>query len=243
MRELQNEKRNLAKKNQECHELNSAVKFFEQKCDNYELKVDERDNLIARLKTKNIQLENDMTRLDMEYHKLRKSNGHNIANQQQPYIASNNVKDRSPSKPTQLPIRNQSKYQSNPNLSVINEMLVTPSNISPPTKTNVNHPQVNIYCNTSSNNHSSSSSSSSKSPRSRSPPTNNGSGPTRPASIINLNRMSTSRETIEAEKQNKASRTPQKQHVNDLNYQQSEFPTVDISYCCPINLNSQYNHN
>lgn len=73
MRELQLEKRTLLKKVQECDDLRLSMKFYEQKCDGYELKLDERDNIIARLKTKLVQMENDMTRLDYEYQKLRTS--------------------------------------------------------------------------------------------------------------------------------------------------------------------------
>ena len=74
MRELHVEKRNLMKKMQECEELKMNSKIYEQKCDNYELKLDERDNIITRLKTKLIQKETDITRLDYEYQKLKSLN-------------------------------------------------------------------------------------------------------------------------------------------------------------------------
>ena len=40
---------------QECEELKMNGKFFEQKCESYELKLDERDSIITRLKTQFIQ--------------------------------------------------------------------------------------------------------------------------------------------------------------------------------------------
>lgn len=129
MCELHNEKRALAKKIQECDELAKYIKNLEQKCDNYELKIDERDSLIGRLKTKNIQYENDLTRLNYEYQKLKTTiKANNIIMNQQPYVAATtynessspsvsqkstatislNVKEAR-SKPTQLPITRSSQ--------------------------------------------------------------------------------------------------------------------------------------
>ena len=61
------------KKMQESEELRMNIKFYEQKCDNYELKLDERENAITRLKTKLMQRESDMARMEYEYQKLRTS--------------------------------------------------------------------------------------------------------------------------------------------------------------------------
>ena len=54
---------------QECEELKMSNKFYEQKCESFELKLDERDSIITRLKTQLIQLETDLTRLEYEYKK------------------------------------------------------------------------------------------------------------------------------------------------------------------------------
>jgi hypothetical protein len=69
IRELHVEKRNIVKKMQECEELKMAQKFYEQKCESYELKLDERDSVITRLKAQLIQLESDLARLEYEYKK------------------------------------------------------------------------------------------------------------------------------------------------------------------------------
>ena len=74
MRDLHMSQKNAMKKMQECEELKMNSKIYEQKCDNYELKLDERDNIITRLKTKLIQKDTDLTRLDYEYQKMKALN-------------------------------------------------------------------------------------------------------------------------------------------------------------------------
>lgn len=108
------------------------------------------------------------------------SNGGNVAESKEDYRNSSQ-QSQSQMKhhfgpPLQLPIRNQSKYQSNPNLSMNgnshqHQHQHQHLNQSQMQTTSPNKTHVNIFCNNSnSNNNSSSSSPSSKSPRSRSPP-------------------------------------------------------------------------
>lgn len=71
MRELHDEKRNLMKKMQECEELKMNIKFYEQRSDSLQFKLDERDALISRLKSKQSQLESDKNRLECENIQLK----------------------------------------------------------------------------------------------------------------------------------------------------------------------------
>jgi chromosome segregation ATPase len=73
MRELHVEKRNLLKKSQEFEELKQSLKYYEQKCDSYEVKLDERESAVTLLKSKLVQTEADLNRLDFEYQRLKNS--------------------------------------------------------------------------------------------------------------------------------------------------------------------------
>lgn len=73
MREYHTEKRNFIKKSQECDELKKNIKYLQQQVESYELKLDDKDNTISRLKTKNVQLEADFQRVEIELKKLRNS--------------------------------------------------------------------------------------------------------------------------------------------------------------------------
>ena len=70
---MQSEKRNLMKKVQENEDYQMNIKYYEQKCESYELKLDERDTIITRLKAKLAQTETDFNRLEYEYQKLKNS--------------------------------------------------------------------------------------------------------------------------------------------------------------------------
>jgi len=69
IRELHVEKRNIVKKMQECEELKMSINFYEQKCDSFAIKLDEKSQTINRLKTQIVQLETDTNRLEYEYKK------------------------------------------------------------------------------------------------------------------------------------------------------------------------------
>jgi hypothetical protein len=71
MRELHLTQKNAMRKMQECEELKMNAKINEQKSYNYELKLDERDNQMTRLKTKLIQKDTDLTRIEYELQKER----------------------------------------------------------------------------------------------------------------------------------------------------------------------------
>ncbi len=73
VRELHAEKRNLMKQNQEFEEVKQNLKYYEQKCDNYEVKLDERESAVTMLKSKLVQTEADLTRIDYEHQKLKNS--------------------------------------------------------------------------------------------------------------------------------------------------------------------------
>jgi peptidoglycan hydrolase CwlO-like protein len=74
MRDLHNEKRNGMKKNHEIEELKKTLKSNEHKCDSLELKLDERETMITRFKTKIAQMDSDMVKIANEYEKLRHAN-------------------------------------------------------------------------------------------------------------------------------------------------------------------------
>ncbi|RNA01318.1 hypothetical protein BpHYR1_020601 [Brachionus plicatilis] len=178
VRELQTEKRNMMKKVQENEDFQMNIKYYEQKCESYELKLDERDTIITRLKAKLAQTETDFNRLEYEYQKLKnstKSSNLSVSNQQ-PYIASNTSKEANV--PLQLPIKNQNRFSvpsAGESLNQISQALLSPRKQSP--ARNSNNQQLTILCNVNPphNNQYSSSSSSSKSPgpaRSRSPSVN-----------------------------------------------------------------------
>lgn len=61
------------KKVQENEDYQMNIKYYEQKCESYELKLDERDTIITRLKAKLAQTETDFNRLEYEYQKLKNS--------------------------------------------------------------------------------------------------------------------------------------------------------------------------
>lgn len=115
-RELQLEKRNLLKRNQEYEELKQSVRQYEQKCDELEVKLDEKLSTVAVLKSQLVQKEADLNRIDYEYQKLKSLNKQN-SQQQAPYM-TNLIKEASSqeSKPQSLQIRNHMKHMSNPNL-------------------------------------------------------------------------------------------------------------------------------
>jgi hypothetical protein len=74
IRELNTEKRNLTRKSEECEDLKDKLKFYEQKCDNLEVKIDERESTVALLRSKLVQTEADLNRIDYEFQKLKHSN-------------------------------------------------------------------------------------------------------------------------------------------------------------------------
>lgn len=92
MRELHAEKRNSIKKIQDAEELKLAVKFLEQKCANFEAKIDEKESFITRLKQKYIQLEQETNRIEYEYQRLRNNQTTiNLANTASPTSNNSNT--------------------------------------------------------------------------------------------------------------------------------------------------------
>lgn len=71
IRDLQNEKRIHAKKCQEYEELKRVLKATEDKIDDLELKLNEKETENCSLKTKITKLEADLSRIDHEYQKMR----------------------------------------------------------------------------------------------------------------------------------------------------------------------------
>jgi len=71
IRDLQNEKRNHAKKVQEYEELKRLFKATEGKIDDFELKLNEKETENCSLKTKITKLEADLSRIGHEYQKMR----------------------------------------------------------------------------------------------------------------------------------------------------------------------------
>ena len=74
MHDLQLERRNLIKKTQECDELKDKINIYQQKCENNDFKLEERDNIIQTLNTKLTQMEIEMMRLGNEFDKMRAAN-------------------------------------------------------------------------------------------------------------------------------------------------------------------------
>jgi hypothetical protein len=70
-KELQMEKRNYLKKCQDNEDLFKALKFSEEKVNNYDLKLSDKDELIASYKAKLSKTESDLARTDYEYKRLR----------------------------------------------------------------------------------------------------------------------------------------------------------------------------
>ena len=62
------------KKSHEIDELKKNLKSYEHKCDNLELKLDERETMITRFKNKIAQMDSDMVKIANEYEKLRHAN-------------------------------------------------------------------------------------------------------------------------------------------------------------------------
>jgi chromosome segregation ATPase len=71
IRDLQNDKRIHAKKVQEFEELKRVLKATEDKIDDFELKLNEKETENCSLKTKITKLEADLSRIDHEYQKMR----------------------------------------------------------------------------------------------------------------------------------------------------------------------------
>ena len=74
MCDLQIERRNMTKKTQECEELKDKIHIYQQKCENSDLSLDQRENTIKSLKTKLTQMEIEMMRLSNEFEKIRNGN-------------------------------------------------------------------------------------------------------------------------------------------------------------------------
>jgi hypothetical protein len=146
MRDLHTEKRNLIKKIQECEELKLTIKYLEQKFSNLEVKLEDKENFITRLKQKYIQLEQDTNRFEYEYQRLRNNqttlnlttNPTNSTQSGQPKSGQtygiNNLINQSnqPSKQFELPIRHeqpsQTRYPVNTNSN--NQNQSSPSSTS-----------------------------------------------------------------------------------------------------------------
>ncbi|CAF0890143.1 unnamed protein product, partial [Brachionus calyciflorus] len=172
-RELQIEKRNLIKKVQENEDLQMNIKYYEQKCETYELKLDEKDSIITRLKSKLAQSELDFNRLEYEFQKLKNSSKLSDLNPSSQKSYSNSMQETNQGSPLQIPIKTQNRYSSVQNISGLN---TSPKNLSPRKQSPPHNQPLTILCNLNThqtnNNQYSSSSSSSKSPvthRSRSP--------------------------------------------------------------------------
>jgi chromosome segregation ATPase len=69
--DLQNEKRNLFKKNQEIEELRRNLRASDDRLIEIELKSSDKENDNNELRTRISKLEAELTRLDKEYNKLR----------------------------------------------------------------------------------------------------------------------------------------------------------------------------
>jgi hypothetical protein len=65
------EKRNYLKKCQDTEDLFKALKFSEEKVNNCELKLSDKDEIIASYKAKLSKTESDLARTDYEYKRLR----------------------------------------------------------------------------------------------------------------------------------------------------------------------------
>ena len=75
MRTSQVEKMNYLKKNQECEELKKEIKYSDQRANEMENKLDDKEKIISTLQSKIVKLEADMARMDYEYQKLRNKYG------------------------------------------------------------------------------------------------------------------------------------------------------------------------
>ena len=53
----------------ECEEMKKTIKLNEQQAKNYQAQLNERDNLIIKLKAKQFQIESDVNSLEFEYQK------------------------------------------------------------------------------------------------------------------------------------------------------------------------------
>ncbi len=65
-----------------------SIKFYEQRCETYELKLDDRNQIINRLKTQLVQLESDVSRLEYEYkksHQLKFASNTNLNTEYKPH--------------------------------------------------------------------------------------------------------------------------------------------------------------
>ena len=71
MRATQIEKINYLKKSQECEELKKELKYSENRMNELENKLEDKENIVATLQAKLGKFEADMARMDYEYQKLR----------------------------------------------------------------------------------------------------------------------------------------------------------------------------
>ena len=170
MRELHNEKRNLIKKIQESEELKLSIKYLEQKCSNFEIKLDEKESIISRLKQKYAQLEQETNRMEYEYQRLRNNqttlsfhnHPHHPLSSKSSYqinptsstssstYGNNNLNTNNQRKSTELPIRHEQRsvYQApnsvNPTSSSSSSSSASPSQqTSPPNQKPNSQPSVN----------------------------------------------------------------------------------------------------
>jgi chromosome segregation ATPase len=75
MRVSQIDKMNYLKKNQECEELKKEIKYSDQRANEFENKLEDKEQIISTLQSKIVKFESDMARMDYEYQKLRNKYG------------------------------------------------------------------------------------------------------------------------------------------------------------------------